>query len=81
MGNKLKDVFCFDNKVAARGIQRVVNQAYDGQWCTTCKNVYYTNNLKMKCRISKGLCSKRQLNKNDCSMQMCLFYKSKNREE
>ena len=79
--NKLQDIFCSDNDVAERGIKRMINQAYDGQFCTTCKNVYYTNDLEMKCSISKELCSKRQWSPVDNSMQLCLFYKAKNKGE
>lgn len=77
--SKLNDVFCPDKDVAARGIQRIVNQAYDSQFCTTCKNVYYTDDLEMKCSISKELCSKRQWSPVDSSMQLCLFYESEKR--
>lgn len=80
MSNKLRDFFSSNDNVASDGIKRIINQAYDGQWCTTCKNVYYTDDLEMKCSISKELCSKRQWSPVDSFVQLCLFYESKRRK-
>ena len=79
--NRLQDIFCSDYTVADRRIKRIVNQAYDGQFCTTCKNVYYTDDLEMKCSVSKDLCRKRQWSPVDNSMQLCLFYEERNKNK
>ena len=78
--NKLRDVFCHNKDVAERTIKKIVNQAYNMQWCSSCEYSEYieddTGSITT-CRISEELCKKRGNNE----QQFCLFYKAKNRGE
>ena len=76
MSSKLNDIFCVDNKVAERGIKKIVNTAYERQWCSTCQHSYYKNNFQ-RCSISKHLNDTRKWSPNDDSEQYCLFYKTR----
>ena len=78
--NKLRDIFCSDNSVAERGIKRMLNQAYDMQWCTTCKNSYFDSpdfDGCIECSISQRLIKERQWSNIDDSEQYCLFYEAR----
>lgn len=82
--NKLRDVFCHDKDVAERAIKKIVNQAYDMQWCTACKHSYFlegNQDILIKCQISEKLCEERRWSNTDSSEQYCLFYEAKNRGE
>ncbi len=82
MSNKLKEIFSSDVLVADKGIKRIVNQAYDMQWCTTCKNSYFETSdpdAYIKCRISQRLIKERRWSPVDNSEQYCLFYEVKDK--
>lgn len=81
MSNKLRDIFSSDPNVASDGIKQMINTAYDNQWCTTCKKVYYEgDDVLMKCKISPDLCKKRYWSNTIPCEQYCLFYESRSAE-
>lgn len=84
MGNRLKDIFSPDSNKVEQEIKRILNQAYNNQWCTSCKHSYFKNNdseLWIKCRISEDLCKERRWSSVDDSEQYCLFYEARVRED
>ena len=82
MSNKLRNIFSSDPNVASDGIKQMIKTAYDKQWCTTCKKVYYEgDDVLMKCKISPDLCRKRQWGGDTPCKQYCLFYEPKNKEK
>ena len=82
MGNKLRDVFNHDSKIAERGIKRILNQAYDRQDCITCKNSHVISDDRdfcVDCSISSRLSRERRWSNADNSEQYYLFYERKER--